>query len=92
MQLNLKNPILFFDIESTGLDVANDRIVEISVVKVLPDGSREVKTRRINPTIPISPEAQRVHGISDEDVKDCPTFSQIAKSLAQWMKGCDIGG
>ena len=92
MQLTLKNPILFFDIESTGLDVANDRIVEISVVKVLPDGSREVKTRRINPTIPISPEAQRVHGISDEDVKDCPTFSQIAKSLAQWMKGCDIGG
>lgn len=92
MELNLKNPILFFDIESTGLNVATDRIVEISALKVLPDGSQEVKTRRINPTIPISPEAQSVHHISDEDVKDCPTFAQIAKSLAQWMKGCDIAG
>jgi DNA polymerase III, epsilon subunit and related 3''-5'' exonucleases len=92
MQLNLKNPILFFDIESTGLDVASDRIVELSIVKVMPDGSRIVKTRRINPTIPISPEAQAVHGISDDDVKDCPTFKQIAKSLAQMMEGCDIAG
>ncbi|MBQ7222280.1 MAG: 3'-5' exonuclease [Bacteroidales bacterium] len=92
MQLSLKNPLLFFDIESTGLNVAYDRIVEISAVKVFPDGSHEVKTRRINPTIPISPEAQKVHGISDEDVKDCPTFSKIAKSLAQWMQGCDIAG
>lgn len=92
MQLSLKNPILFFDIESTGLNVATDRIVEISAVKVFPDGTTETKTKRLNPTIPISPEAQRVHGISDEDVKDCPKFSQIAKSLAQWMKGCDIAG
>lgn len=92
MQLALKNPLLFFDIESTGLNVATDRIVEISAVKVMPDGSTDIKTRRINPTIPISPEAQKVHGISDEDVKDCPKFSQIAKSLAQWMQGCDIAG
>lgn len=92
MQLNLKNPIIFFDIESTGLNVASDRIVEISMVKVLPDGSTEVKTRRINPTIPISEEARRIHGISNEDVKDCPTFKQIAKSLASWMEGCDIAG
>ena len=92
MELNLKNPIVFFDIESTGLDIARDRIVEISVVKVMPDGREEVKTKRINPTIPISPEAQAVHGISNEDVKDCPVFKQIAKSLAQWMEGCDIGG
>lgn len=92
MELKLNNPILFFDIESTGLNVATDRIVEISAVKVFPDGHQEIKTRRINPTIPISPEAQAVHGISNEDVKDCPTFKQIAKSLAQWMSGCDIAG
>lgn len=92
MELKLKNPILFFDIESTGLNVATDRIVEISAVKVHPDGHTEIKTRRINPTIPISKEAQAVHGISNEDVKDCPTFKQIAKSLAQWMAGCDIAG
>ncbi len=92
MELNLKNPLLFFDLESTGLNVATDRIVEISVVKVFPDGSHEVKTRRINPTIPISEEARRIHGISNEDVKDCPTFKEIAKSLAQWMSGCDFAG
>lgn len=92
MQLNLKNPIIVFDIESTGLSVSHDRIVEISAVKVYPDGRKEVKTRRINPTIPISEEAFRVHGISDDDVKDCPTFKQIAKSLADWMKGCDFAG
>ena len=97
MQLNLKNPLLFFDIESTGLNVATDRIVEISIVKVSPGGPGqpndvEVKTRRINPTIPITPGAQAVHGISDEDVKDCPTFKQVAKSLAKLMEGCDIAG
>lgn len=97
MQLSLKNPLLFFDIESTGLNVASDRIVEISAVKVSPGAPGqpndiEIKTRRINPTIPISPEAQAVHGISDEDVKECPTFRQIAKSLAIWMEGCDIAG
>ncbi|MEG0518628.1 MAG: 3'-5' exonuclease [Bacteroidales bacterium] len=92
MQLNLKNPILFFDIESTGLNVATDRIVEICSVKVMPNGDEETKTRRLNPTIPISPEAQAIHGISNEDVKDCPTFKEVAKSLAQWMIGCDIAG
>ena len=97
MQLNLKNPLLFFDIESTGLNVATDRIVEISLVKVSPGAPGqpndvEIKTRRINPTIPITPGAQAVHGISDEDVKDCPTFKQVAKSLAKLMEGCDIAG
>lgn len=92
MQLNLKSPLLFFDIESTGLNIATDRIVEISAVKVMPNGDEHVKTRRLNPTIPISPEAQAIHGISNEDVKDCPTFKEIAKSLAQWMTGCDIAG
>ena len=97
MQLALKNPLLFFDIESTGLNVASDRIVEISIVKVCPGAPGEankveVKTRRINPTIPITPGARAVHGISDDDVKDCPTFKQVAKSLAQFMEGCDIAG
>ncbi|MEN6619633.1 MAG: 3'-5' exonuclease [Rikenellaceae bacterium] len=92
MKLNLKNPILFFDIESTGLNVATDRIVEISALKVMPNGDQEIKTRRINPTIPISPEASRIHGISNEDVADCPTFKELAKSLANWMSGCDFAG
>lgn len=97
MQLNLKNPVAFFDIESTGLDVATDRIVEISIVKVSPSAPGEpnkveVKTRRINPEMHIPEEAQAVHGISDEDVAGEPTFKQIAKSLAQWLKGCDIAG
>lgn len=92
MQLNLKRPLLFFDIESTGLNVATDRIVEISMVKVMPDGSRQVKTRRVNPTIPIPEAARAVHGISDGDVKDEPTFSQLAKSMLQFMEGCDIAG
>ena len=92
MELNLKNPLVFFDIESTGLNVATDRIVEISMVKVNIDGSCEVKTRRLNPTIPISEEAYKVHGISNEDVAGEPTFDQIAKSLAKWLEGCDIAG
>jgi len=92
MKLNLKNPLLFFDIESTGLNVASDRIVELSALKVMPNGDQEIKTRRINPTIPISPEAQRIHGISNEDVANCPTFKEVAKSLATWMSGCDFSG
>jgi len=92
MLLNLKNPMLFFDIESTGLNVATDRIVEISAVKVRPNGDQEIKTRRINPTIPISEEAFKVHGISNADVADCPTFKEIAKSLSIWMAGCDFAG
>ena len=92
MKLNLKNPLLFFDIESTGLNVASDRIMEISALKVLPGGDQEIKTRRINPTIPVSPEAYKIHGISNEDVADCPTFKEIAKSLANWMSGCDFAG
>jgi DNA polymerase-3 subunit epsilon len=97
MQLNLKRPLVFFDIESTGLNIATDRIVEISIVKVSPTtpgapNDVEVKTRRINPGMPIPPEAQAVHGITDDDVKDCPKFAQIAKSLAQMLQGCDIAG
>ncbi len=92
MELNLKNPIVFFDLETTGVNVSRDRIVEISLLKVYPNGTEEVKTRRINPEMPIPAEATAVHNISDEDVKDCPTFKQIAKSLAEVLEGSDIAG
>lgn len=92
MKLNLKNPIVFLDLETTGVDPSRDRIVEISLVKVMPDGTKEVKTRRINPEMPIPPAATAVHGITDEDVKDCPRFREIAKSLAAYIEGCDFGG
>lgn len=92
MQLKLTNPIVFFDLETTGIDVVKDRIVEISLVKVMPDGAEEVKTRRINPGMPIPAEASAVHGIKDEDVKDCPPFKSVAKSLANYIEGCDLAG
>ncbi len=92
MQLKLKRPIVFFDLETTGIDTSRDRIVEISLVKVMPDGEEITKTRRINPEMPIPAEATAVHHITDEDVKDCPTFRQVAKSLAQFLEGCDFGG
>ncbi len=92
MELNLKRPIIFFDLETTGVDTAKDRIVELSMVKISPDGEKTIKTRRINPQIPIPESSTAIHGISDEDVKDCPTFPQIAKSLEQFTAGCDFGG
>ena len=79
MQLNLKNPLVFFDLETTGIDIAKDRIVEISMVKVMPNGEEIVKTRRINPGMAIPPESTAIHGITDEDGKDCPKFKEIAK-------------
>ncbi|MDR0699830.1 MAG: 3'-5' exonuclease, partial [Tannerella sp.] len=92
MQLNLKNPLVFFDLETTGINVAKDRIVEISYLKINPDGSEECKTRRINPQMPIPEQATAVHGITDDDVKDCPTFKEVAKSLAAQIDGCDMAG
>ncbi|MFD2515051.1 exonuclease domain-containing protein [Pontibacter locisalis] len=92
MKLNLKRPIVFFDLETTGTDIAKDRIVEISVLKVMPDGEEILKTRRINPTIPIPLESSLIHKIYDEDVKDCPAFKHIARDLDQFLKGCDLGG
>jgi DNA polymerase-3 subunit epsilon len=92
MQLNLKNPLVFFDLETTGINIVKDRIVEISFVKVYPNGKEESKTRRINPGMPIPPESTAIHGISDEDVKDCPTFKEIAKSLANQIEGSDLAG
>lgn len=92
MNLVLKNPIVFIDIESTGLSISDDRIVEISILKVNLDGSEDVKTIRINPEKPISEEAMNVHGITNEDVANCPTFKGVAKTIADFMKGADIGG
>jgi DNA polymerase-3 subunit epsilon len=92
MQLILKNPLVFFDLETTGINIVKDRIVEISYVKVHPNGKEESKTRRINPGMPIPPEATAIHGITDADVKDCPTFKEIAKSLASQIEGCDLAG
>lgn len=92
MQLKLTNPIIFFDLETTGVDVVKDRIVEISLVKVSPDGTEEIKTRRINPGMPIPEGATAIHGISDEDVKDSPSFKSVAKSLANYIEGSDLAG
>lgn len=92
MQLNLKNPLVFFDLETTGINITKDRIVEISLLKVHPNGKEEVKSRRINPEMPIPPQATAIHGITDDDVKDCPTFKQVAKSLADQLEGCDLAG
>lgn len=92
MKLNLKRPIVFLDLETTGVDPAKDRIVEISLVKVHPNGDEEIKTRRINPGMPIPAGASAIHGIYDDDIKDEPHFEQIAKSLASYIEGCDLGG
>lgn len=99
MKLNLKNPIVFLDLETTGIDVSKDRIVEISLVKVLPNSDEpEVRTRRIKPidnkgqVMHIPEAATAVHGITDSDVADAPAFRQVARSLAEYIKGCDLGG
>lgn len=92
MELNLKRPIVFFDLETTGVDTAKDRIVEISMVKIIPNGDEVVRTRLINPQMHIPESATAIHNITDDDVKDAPTFAQIAKSLSQFIEGCDFGG
>jgi len=92
MQLNLSRPIIFFDLETTGTSVTSDRIVEISLIKVFPDGSTEEKSRRINPECHIPEASSAIHHITDDDVKDAPTFRQIAKSLHDMFDNCDIAG
>lgn len=84
--------MVVFDLETTGTNISQDRIVEIAMIKINPDGSIEEKDRRLNPTIPIPAETSMIHGIYDEDVKDEPTFKQVAKSLAQFLEGCDLAG
>jgi DNA polymerase-3 subunit epsilon len=90
--LDLRKPLAIFDLETTGVNLSTDRIVEIAVVKLLPDGKREVFERRINPEMPIPAAATAVHGISDEDVKGQPTFKQIAHELIQFIDKADLGG
>ena len=92
MQLNLNKPICFFDLETTGINISKDRIVEISILKIHPDGKEESLTKLVNPTIPIPPEVTEVHGISDKDVADAPTFKTIAKEVNQFIKNADLGG
>jgi DNA polymerase-3 subunit epsilon len=92
MKLNLRNPLVFFDLETTGINIVSDRIVEISYLKIHPNGEEDCRTRRINPERPIPPQATAIHGISDEDVKNSPPFRTIAKSLAAQIEGCDLAG
>lgn len=92
MKLNLDNPIVFFDLETTGVDVAKDRIVEICLLKIYPSGNEESKVMRINPTIHIPEESSAVHGIHDEDVANCPTFKDVAEDIWNFIKDCDLGG
>lgn len=90
--MKLNRPIIFFDLETTGVDVVNSRIVEIACIKILTDGTQLEKHTLINPTIPIPKEATKVHGIDDDAVKDKPKFIEISKSLYDFFYGCDLGG
>ncbi len=92
MNLNLKNPIVFFDLETTGTNINSDRIVEICYLKVYPNGMEETKTMRINPEMHIPESAIAVHGIHDEDVANCPKFKEVAASIAHDIEGCDLAG
>ncbi|MGK7394082.1 MAG: exonuclease domain-containing protein [Candidatus Cyclobacteriaceae bacterium M3_2C_046] len=92
MYLNLKNPLVFFDLETTGTNISQDKIVELSFVKMTTNEQVVTKTMRINPQIPIPVETSLIHGIYDEDVKDAPPFKAIAKELARFLEGCDLSG
>ncbi len=90
--LSLQKPLAFIDLETTGVNLGADRIIEIAIVKILPDKSRSVKRKLVNPEIPIPPASSQFHGITDEMVKDAPTFKQVAQELKQVLDGCDIAG
>ena len=92
MKLNLRNPLCFFDLETTGINITNDRIIEIAVIKMMPNGEVIHKTNLLNPTIPIPEETALIHGIRDEDVKEKPTFKEVAKEYAKFLEGADLGG
>ena len=92
MKLNLKIPICFFDLEATGVNIAHDRIIEIAVIKLMPNGEMQKKINLLNPTIPITTESTAIHGITNEDVKDKPVFKEVAREYARFMEGCDLGG
>lgn len=92
MKLQLRRPLVVFDLETTGTSINSDRIVELCYIKVMPDGSEHTKTMRFNPGIPIPHEVSLIHGIYDDDVKDAPVFKQKARELAEEFKGCDFAG
>ena len=92
MQLQLNKPIRFIDLETTGINVSLDRIVEIAIIKIAPDGSKQVKRKLINPEMPIPAGASEVHGISDDMVKDAPTFKSVANEIKQFIEGADMAG
>ena len=92
MKLNLNKPLAFFDLETTGINTVTDKIIEIAVLKIKPDGSKEWFEQRLNPGIPIPKASSDIHGIFDEDVKDCPSFSDIANKLSLFLEKCDMGG
>ncbi len=92
MNLKLHKPLCIFDLETTGINVAKDKIVEICILKVNPDASRETKTWLVNPEMYIPKEASAIHGISDDDVKDAPKFKEIAPKIIEMISGCDLGG
>ena len=92
MKLNLKNPIIFFDLETTGINIASDRIVELSYLRIDLNGNEFSRTIKVNPGIPIPAKSTEIHGITDEDVKDAQTFNEIAKTVAKEFEGCDLAG
>jgi len=92
MNLKLEKPIVFFDLETTGVQVAKDRIVEISILKVFPNGNKESKTWLVNPTIPIPEVTTAIHGISDEKIANEPTFDQLAVEISELINNCDLAG
>jgi DNA polymerase-3 subunit epsilon len=92
MALQLARPIAFFDLETTGVNLSTDRIIEVAIIKILPDGTRQVKRKLLNPGIPIPPETTAIHGITDEMVKDVPSFKQCGNELKQFIENCDMGG
>lgn len=92
MELNLKRPIAFFDLETTGLNIGKDRIIEICIHKVNPNGTTETKTWLVNPDYPISKESTEIHGYKNEDLKDKPTFKKLAKEISRFLDNCDLAG
>ena len=92
MKLNLEKPIIFFDLETTGTNIIQDRIVEISYLKIMPNGAERTYTQRINPGMPIPEASPLIHGITDDDVKECPAFKEVGKEIARDFEGSDIAG
>lgn len=92
MPLKLRNPLVFFDLETTGTNITRDKIVELSFIKLGLNGEKAIKTTKVNPLVPIPIESSLIHGIYDDDIKDAPSFKDLAKDLANFLEGCDLAG